>query len=50
MKEQEFHNKYKKINNSVAIYDTIEDIEEEYNDEWLLLDGSLYSLKWGEKE
>ena len=47
IKEDEFYEKYMRANNSdsLGVYDTEEEALE-HDDEWVVLDGVLYSKRW----
>lgn len=46
MKEENFYHKYSKVHGYIEIYDTIEEIEENKNVAFILIDGQLYSKEW----
>jgi len=44
-KEDEFYEKYVKVHGEVGIYDTEEEALD-HNNDWVVLDGQLFSKKW----
>jgi hypothetical protein len=46
MNEKDFDKRYKRISDDVLFVDTIEDIDENAENDWIILDYELFSKKW----
>ena len=46
MNEKEFDKKYKSIARDIPVYDLIKEIPKDEEEDWIMVDGELFSRKW----
>ena len=48
MDEETFYNKFKSLERDIFWFETIEEVDDDCEESWIIVDGELFSRKWEE--